>query len=289
MEQIVLDIEYAPRFPIFVGQQEDSIYLQVGIVGYDNYQASEPELKIVYGRKWRVEPQLPSSEIIQTAFLAIQKAREHEIRELLSISHHGHKTTPFNNHHDLPLMAQQSATLSSLNKRDLLHDGPSHVATWLNNVKYDGAQFSIIELAQRSNGSWLLDFEVHPEKNTSLEELYPRQGCLLLDNLHANTLYFALMDTLLSWSNSHVEENFRFQGFARFSRKNCVTAISELSVITRQREAKKIQDDFTQQFTVNNYETDQTRIPQLAEGPLKTKITQQLRALKVKHGLKLNN
>ena len=89
VEQLLLNIDFDPRYPIFVSQDgsgnSSSIYIQVGVVGADNSTTSNAENsqdKIVYGREWRIEPQLPTSEIIQTVFLALKKAREHEVREL---------------------------------------------------------------------------------------------------------------------------------------------------------------------------------------------------------------
>jgi hypothetical protein len=113
VEQLLLDIDFDPRYPIFVSQADadlsaktgSGLYVQVGIVGVDNYKSSDNgQEKLVYGRKWRVEPQLPSSEIIQTIFLALKKAREHEIRELFRLEHKDKMTTPLNNHHDFPLL-----------------------------------------------------------------------------------------------------------------------------------------------------------------------------------------
>ena len=116
VERIILDIDYSDRYPVFVCEDDSGLYLQVGIVGYDNYapRASQSGLKVVYGRKWRVEPQLPTSEIIQTVFLALKKAREHEVRELFRFHHRSGSTTPFNTHHDLPLMSQNADLLAGI-------------------------------------------------------------------------------------------------------------------------------------------------------------------------------
>ena len=69
----------------------------MGVVGHDNYQKQPATggLKLFFGRKWRVEPELPTSEVIQSVFLAIKKSREHEIRELFKLTLSGSITTPF--------------------------------------------------------------------------------------------------------------------------------------------------------------------------------------------------
>ncbi len=108
VEALICDIDYDPRYVVFAAQELGCIYIQVGVVGHDNYASStqkKDQLKLLFGRKWRVEPELPTSEIIQSVFLAIKKSREHEVRELLKLNINNSITTPFNTHVDLPLMA----------------------------------------------------------------------------------------------------------------------------------------------------------------------------------------
>ena len=104
VEQIVLNIEFHKNYLVFVCEDHTGIYIQIGIIGFDNFAPSDQrqQQKVVYGRKWRVEPQLPTSEIIQTVFLALKSAREHEVRELFKLTSECRITTPFSNHHDLP-------------------------------------------------------------------------------------------------------------------------------------------------------------------------------------------
>ncbi len=89
VEQIVALVDFDESYPVFACEDEKGIYVQVGVIGFDNYHRLSSDKKIVYGRKWRIETQLPSSEIIQTIFLAIKKAREHEIRELFRLEVQG--------------------------------------------------------------------------------------------------------------------------------------------------------------------------------------------------------
>jgi len=137
VEALMNNVEFCDNYPIFVCEDAGGIYLQIGIVGFDNYKASKKQTgpKIVFGRKWRVEPNLPSSEIIQTAFLAIKKAREHELRELFTFNIGGKVTTPFNNHHDLPLMARNSDILSISPAQDVSLEAA------LSSIKFDGGIF----------------------------------------------------------------------------------------------------------------------------------------------------
>lgn len=126
LESIITNIAFEENFLLFVHEENNNLFLQVGIIGLENYpkktkqeyaqtakqmQTSAPP-KIVYGRRWFIEPFMPTSEVIQTAFIALKKAREHELREFfhLTVERDGvsYRTTPFNTHMDLPLMASHA-------------------------------------------------------------------------------------------------------------------------------------------------------------------------------------
>ena len=75
LREIINHIDEVPSTPIFADEDEQGMYIQVGLIGRENYdrgQYSRPH-KLVYGRKWRIDSDTPTSEIIQTAFLAIKK------------------------------------------------------------------------------------------------------------------------------------------------------------------------------------------------------------------------
>lgn len=57
---------------------EDGSYLQVEFDGCCNVTGEPMTWK---GRKWRLSPHMTKSELVQTAFLAILVATEHETRE----------------------------------------------------------------------------------------------------------------------------------------------------------------------------------------------------------------
>ena len=96
VENVLADISLPKDCILFAGQIDSIVFLQVGIIGHENYpikldlqelsisnETSDKPKKIVYGRRWMLEPTTPTSEVVQTAFLAVKKAREHELRELL--------------------------------------------------------------------------------------------------------------------------------------------------------------------------------------------------------------
>ncbi|WDE05332.1 hypothetical protein SG34_029275 [Thalassomonas viridans] len=283
VEQLILDIDYSSRYPVFASQDAGGIYLQVGVIGYDNYkQVNSREMKIVYGRKWRVEPQLPTSEIIQTAFLAIKKAREHEVRELFRLDFQGAITTPFNNHHDLPLMAQQNALFTGDTRQRCRYQ---QLAQCLKHASYDGATFELQHLEQYRAGPWLADIRLIPGKETQLPEIAEQNLLLQLDCPSENELLFRLFEKLLALSDRHVDEYFSYRKFNRFSHKLNVFAVAEFSVRLRNKEVIRENASLAATFEQANYHTDQTRIPKLTQGKLKDKIKATLESLGPIQGL----
>lgn len=301
VENIIAEIECDPKLVLFVDEDHASIFIQVGIIGKDNYVKHEDQSaeKIVYGRRWRVEPQLPSSEIIQTAFLALSKAREHEIRELFKYTivsvntlgdqqHKGNITTPFSCHHDLPLIAMSRAT-NSTQTREVL--SLEQMQACLSRVRYDSAKIELQSCTQLAGEQRLLGFTVIPGSKTTLPELHEQIDThyVVLDDQSEDGLMYALMDALLQMSNRYVEEHFCFKGFARFSRKHSMQKISALSAKTRVTHGTQGDIDFANTFADANYETDSTRVPRLSDGKLGEKIRSQLNEFDIKYGLMPKN
>lgn len=77
MESILSNISY-PNAKFYLCVDGDSPYLQVEFDGCCNV-TGEP--MVWKGRKWRLSQYMTKSEIVQTAFLAILVATEHEARE----------------------------------------------------------------------------------------------------------------------------------------------------------------------------------------------------------------
>lgn len=285
VEAIVAEINYDPSYLLFVDEDHGGLFIQVGIIGLDNYidKQSQGCKKIVYGRRWRVEPQLPSSEIIQTAYLALCKAREHEVRELVKFDEAGKVTTPFSCHHDLPLMAMSSATNADDNKGSI--DGAQLKAT-IAKLTYDKAKFELANLLPLPGGQYLLSLKPIEIEKSSLPELHSIT-CLniVMDDLTENAFLFSFMDALLHLSQRDVEERFSFKGFARFSRENSVTKISKLSAQTRHKGLTEGNIDFANMFKQNNYETDETRVPKLRDSALGRKLVQQMNQFEIGGGI----
>jgi hypothetical protein len=295
VEQLLLDIDFDPRYPIFVSQNDSDksfdknsnkksgIYIQVGIVGTDNYKSSNTEVsqdKIVYGRKWRIEPQLPTSEIIQTVFLALKKAREHEVRELFRLESLNKTTTPFNNHHDLPLLTNSRDRLQPTKATDPLPDPilfKGQIEHALGRIDYGGMQFELMTFMARPTGEFLVDLKVVTHNNHALRELSNIQFIsFFINKLDVNYFLHQLMQQLIQLSDRYVDEAFTYRGFNRFSWDNNIEAIAQLSSEVRQLHKSEDAKSFTQHWQLNNYETDRSRIPVVSAGPLWCKLQKQL-------------
>lgn len=275
VESLICSIHYDPRYLVFAAQENDSIYIQVGVIGHDNYKKHThgDETKLLFGRKWRVEPELPTSEIIQSVFLAIKKSREHEVRELYKMAIKGSVTTPFNTHIDLPLMAEYYQLNRSETSIIENVTAEQAVNSYLNCIEYDHCKLKLISLEQRKNGLWLVDVAVLVDEKLSLPELKNTELNLQIDKLSLNTISRALMNTFIQLSDDHVDKNFSYKGFNRFDPSIDIADIAHLSQQTRKVE---LHESFIQELNKSNYYTDQMRIPPLKSGPLAEKYKKEL-------------
>ncbi|TFW19592.1 hypothetical protein [Duganella callida] len=261
---ILADIETVADVLLFSGHDEQGLYLQVGTLGPDNYRrrSGAGERRLVYGRKWRIESYKPTSEVIQTAFLAVKKACEHDVRELLTITDPatGRTGTPFSTHIDLPLMAHFPELV--------LHDQPpeaSGIAHWLADIRFGQRPLLVEDITLRRNGSMLIDLRLSAAR-AGFEDV---ALTLLLAEHSRTALLHELMQALVSRSDRLIDEQFRYRGFARFSRALSPHRIAALSVITRSPEHRSAQ--FAQLRGELNYETDARRIPTLGDDRLADK------------------
>lgn len=290
LESIVLDLSYDDKFQIFVYQKQGALFLQVGILGVDNYdsQSLKPN-KIVYGRNWKIEPQLPTSELIQTAFLALQKAKEHENRELFRVAessstlasnaqYRSCSTTPFNNHQDLPLFASNADVLLETST-DMSHSPmtPISVARYLERVKYGNLSFKLTKFEQLTSTLTVIVLTSQGDDLENLPELPDNTEVVItLEHNNLNHFQHALMNTLINKSNRHVDEHFKYKGYPRFSWQNNVEKISKFALQTRGLHKQSQYKDFETNWHQMMYETDETRVPPILEGQLADKIEQEL-------------
>ncbi len=270
LEAILADVEFDPNYPYFAGKDGDTLYIQAGIIGVENYPGCKQPLnspKIVYGRKWLIETATPSSEVIQTVFLATQKAREHEIREhfyLLSEDGLG-RSTPFNTHMDLPLMARLegwqepseqltgNSTTHAMNQRDAkLHD-------LLRSVRFGSVEFELTSLTQIQVGCEVAIVRLNAH-NALFPEFNDANLAVVFDGSHNHFLH-GLIEAMIQCSNQHVCEHFTYKGFARFSKSVSVKKVGEFSVQTRK--VGELEPAFRETFRAMNSRVDSERAPRL--------------------------
>jgi len=276
---IVADLHIDNHTLMFASSDEHGMYLQVGLVGRENYDrthALRPQ-KLVYGRKWRIDNDTPTSEIIQRAFLAIKKVREHEVRELLTIhdSISGKVSTPFSSHIDLPLMASNTDLVASSD-----HHAQAahrvHIAHFLEHVRLGQRRIAVQDVMPRPQCVTLVDLKLGTlplarQAEGDLPEFNDLQFTVLLKTVNQSELLHEIMDAMVAHSDRQVDERFTYQGFARFSRANDPIRIAQLSIATRAYARDAANTKFTSVFKATNYAVDASRAPWLGQGRLAEK------------------
>lgn len=290
LAELLQDISFDEHTLLFSGEDAGSLYLQVGLIGRENYDRGNhirPH-KLVYGRKWRIEADTPNSEIIQTAMLAIKKVREHEVRELFTLR--PHHDAPFSaalsNHQDCTILSSQRDFLQAenLDMMDRLA-----IKQGLANLQFGQRPFVLLHLERRHNAQWMLDLELGAAplarmQEADLPEFNALSMSLILRELTMKELIYAIMDYCIQHSDRYVEEQFRIAQFARFSRQHDPLKIAHLSLATRPY-ARDAQDrQFSRVFRENNYEVDASRAPILGVGKLAQINREKLKAFKSLHG-----
>jgi len=282
IQEIISHISPIPLTPIFADKDEYGCYVQVGIIGEENYDRSNTILpkKIVYGRKWRVEDHTPTSEIIQTAFLAVKKLWEHEIREFFVVKEQNSNKTSalFSCHHDLPLMANNGDLIaSSINThQDTQESAQEDIIQLLKRTTFKHHTFTITEFLVRRQNTII---DLHLEK--PLFPMHKVHGetsrfdnfstSLVLEQLNPSEFLYGLMDALIAYSDQLIEEGFAYKNFTRFSRQHDPLSIAALSIASRPY-AEHMQDQtFASTFQKINYETDTCRVPNIGDGALAEK------------------
>lgn len=277
VRDIVSDISVDDLTPIFVAEDHAGLYLQVGMIGRENYDRSNSSRphKLVYGRKWRIDANTPTSEVIQTAFLAVKKAREHEVRELLTIVdvQTGKTSAAFSNHHDLPLMAANSELVETM-KDDIIT--PMQIQAALLGVRYAQRPITVMNVIRHGQLGLIVDLQLGQaplarKVEGDYAELDDWVFTVLLSQFSATELLYEIMEAFIKHSDRSVDELFRYQGFARFSRRNDPRRLASLSIATRPYARDASNSQFTPIFKGLNYEIDSSRVPSLGLGRLAAK------------------
>ena len=269
VEHLLGKISFDKAFPIFCAEDEQGLFIQVGIIGRENYEKKVPDRskKIVYGRKWRVEVNLPTSEIVQTVFLALKKTREHEIRELFSLKAEDGKSvsTPFNSHHDLPLMAQYAELFDLSMDPDADFD-MNVINQTFERLSFDQTRIECLDMCTRRNGKFLIDIIFHignaaQDPQIEFAELHGIECTLVLNKACINELLYEVMQCLVNLSDRYVEEHFSFNSFRRFSRNNNIQAIGDFSINTRKIHEGTLNEEGKRLISEHNCQVDESRAP----------------------------
>lgn len=259
VENIVAKIEFSEDYIFFVGDDDGVIYIQVGVIGRENYPKDEHQqetAKIVYGRKWLIEVNTPTSEVVQTALLALKKVREHEVREKIFLSiDESNKTTPFNTHLDLPLMADN---------RELFIAEPSaqSLAEFCTRIHFSGMSIELLETTDLGHDRALLKLQLNAKHEDFFPEYLNQQIHLVLGSETSAELLHELSSALIQISDRQVEEVFSFDGFKRFSREQCPEKLAEFSYASRNVVIN--QPRFTPLYKQMTHQVDSDRAPEYA-------------------------
>lgn len=274
LSEIASRVSFDEHTLVFASQDEHGMYVQVGLIGRENYDRGPTvrPRKLVYGRKWRIDADTPSSEIVQTVFLAIKKAREHEVRELLTIRErrHGVSSAALSNHLDLPMLVQQRQWLTHARVNDTTDaERVQHVLAslrfaqrplHLRSLHFFGGQAWVeVTLGEQAPGR---------AEEGDLPEFADLRLCVRFDASQPHQLIHELMDALIQHSDRHVDETFLFDGFARFSRQIDPRLLARLSIASRPYGRDQGNTRFYSGFQRANHDTDAGRAPHLGAGDL---------------------
>ncbi len=261
---------------LFCGQDASSMFIQVGLIGRENYERGNVirPRKLVYGRKWRIDADTPDAEIVQTAMLAIKKAREHEVRELLCLRPLGLNSysAALSNHQDLAILRSQRQVLKGNSAAFEAEEAPkAAIENLLKQMQFGQRQILLNAFQRRENGDLLIDLQLGQAPLARMHEGDLHEYDQLAFSVivkRIDQFVYAVMDALIHHSDRYVDEHFDYDGFARFSHELDPFKIAALSLQTRPYARDMKNARFEQVFRSRNYEVDASRAAKLGVGTL---------------------
>lgn len=251
VRELIGKIKFDENFRFFVFPDPESpnqVLLQVGMVDYENYPyGSQQSCEFFYGRVWRVEKLLPSSEIIQTAFKAVSDMIEHESRELVRYK----GRTIFNNHMDLPLFAifASSQMYAKVQKAPPL-ETDQDIQNVLNNLQVFGCRLNLTDTVSLPNGRFLYQAKLIPEEH--LQRQFPtlrsNNLTILAEDNSITQLLYGLMDAVILDRKRYIEETFSYDGIQRFSRKHTAQQLTAFSRLQRDQTSLHWEEGLPEDF-----------------------------------------
>lgn len=286
IEKIVLDCKTDNKTVIFAGEDELGLYVQIGLIGFDTYKArkAQTQHKIVYGRRWRIEPFLPTSELVQTLFLAVKKAREHEVREMLKLRINAKYSAPFSSHQDSFLIVSMAEALTSNAPAAHFRQFRKALVDITNNILFDHATLRVVNVERRLNEQIIVDMMLMPTSHSELPETQSGPLTLVLSEMSENHFLFSLMDAFIAKSDRYVANTFQYKNVKRFSEELSIKAIAKLSIATRQLNEKG-DETFKCNLSAHNLDIDRRRAPAVNSMAMSQKIKSQLESFQPLTGI----
>ncbi|HAS8439902.1 TPA: hypothetical protein I7740_04255 [Vibrio vulnificus] len=279
---VLSKITFTDDVLLFAATDHLGLYLQVGVIGHENYQKPDTLYppKIVYGRKWRIDADTPTSEIIQTAMLAIKKVMEHEVREFLTLATANNAATtqvrsaPLSSHQDMGMLQKAAKYALTIVKRKAPQGNAKQALTaQLNNIQFANHHLQIAHYITLNNGRVFIDLNMEKDKMVPGQITLPpafehKQLSIVVKLEEISGIMYTLLDELIAISDRYVEEHFAYEDFHRFSRTISPAWLAQQSLASRPY-AKHMQDKiFKRTFETLNFATDKQRKPALGSGLL---------------------
>ncbi|GGB21285.1 hypothetical protein [Agarivorans gilvus] len=263
IQQIISNCDFDDDYKIFAGQDLLGLYIQIGVVGFDTYQSpqSQKSRKILYGRRWRIEPYFPTSELIQTIYLAIKKAREHEVRESLKLNINGKYSAPFSSHQDLPLICDQFEHLASAEQEYSFAEFRRAVAKITKSIRFDHCSLRLINIEKRYKDQILIDVKFATSEWSELPEIHHAFLTIIINKPSINLFLHELMDAIIKHSDDYVAENFHYNHSPRFSKSASPLKLADLSQQVRRKQPQQEHCEFYQRLAQHNECVDKLRAP----------------------------
>lgn len=277
-QQIVARIELPPGLIAFVGQDppDGGPYVQIGVLGPDNYGRRDlnPD-KLVYGRRWRIEPALPDYELMQTVFAAARDALDHETREMFSIE----GRTPFSGHLDATALAAMLKTGTVSAPQDSELKSLEQVQTLLDRTRFAGQKLRVLETEHRARtGTLAVVFELVPQKSSRpLPGFDGKVFEARAEGAQASDVLHAVNEEFRRAALRHLEEHFRLDGIPRFSREIHPELLGEISFRTRSPEVLQ-GGALSAEGKAFNAAVESDRAPTVAPGPATALAEEKIRA-----------
>jgi hypothetical protein len=288
LQTVIAQIQVDNETLLFASEDNRGLYIQIGLIGVESYPLLRCGLqhKIVYGRKWRIDKDVPTPEIIQTAFLAVQKAKEHEVRELLTYRPKTKKSYSalFSCHQDTDILKsvfeqEHHHQVNHQGNCDSQHDIHAFIKDALSRTRLAGRNLKIEEVCTLTRQRLLVDlsFEQNEKVNDPLPPEFNKASFeLIVDAARPSTFLYRLLDECVAKSYRYIAEHFTYKGFARFSEALSPDFISNVSLASRPYSKQKTNVEFSKIFKKENAQIDAARVPNMGVGELYTINLQKL-------------